>query len=142
MFEINKDQTKENVHKLLSIYRRLELMADAEYSPNVTQSFTAEIKGMGGKPSSAVESEVLKKIDLHNEVDHITKAMHKLNPEKKQILYDKYMSPYELSDKQIFESMHVSKTTFYRKLTRAQLDFAYAYKNGTLLEPKRNPNKT
>lgn len=140
--EINTHKTKNNVHRLLSVYRRLELMADAEYSPNVTQSFSADIKGSGGKPTSAVETSVMKKVDSQSEVVKIRTAVSKLGPESFQIISEKYLDKAEYTDSQIYDGMNISKSTFYRKLEKAQLEFALAYNNGTLLALKRDKSET
>lgn len=139
---IDKKETKYNVHRLLTAYRNLELMADEEYSPNVTQSFSADIKGSGGKPSSAVETAVIKKVDSQNEVVKIQTAVSKLSPESFSIICDKYLNKTELTDAQVYDSMNISKSTFYRKLEKAQIQFALAYDNGTLVTLKRDKKET
>lgn len=135
--QLNKHKTKQNAHKVLSSYRHLAIMADAEYAPKMTQELTFDIKGTGGKVASAVENAVIQKVSSQQELEKIAQAINKLKTESRLLLYDRYLCRDEITDVQIYRNMHVSERTFYRKLAVAQLEFAMAYDNGRLLAERR-----
>lgn len=133
--EIDKDKTKENVHRLLSHYRSMVRLADEEYTPKVTATFSLELKSPGGSGgnSDTVGRMVARKVTAESELWKIGRAMNKLDAYSRQLLHDRYISRRKKSDINIYMDLAMSESTFYRELEKAQLEFAEAYDYGRLL---------
>ena len=131
--EIDKEATKEKANELLSNYRRLARIADEEYIPKVTASYSFEITGSGGLSESPIEKAIVRKEFAAHTLKSIAKALNKINAYQRKLIYDKYMCRKEMTDIMIYMSNDMSESTYYRELGRAQLNFAEAYENGRLL---------
>lgn len=130
---IDKKATKENVDELLNLYRRLARMADEEYMPKMTATYSFEIKGSGGSISDQIGEVVSRKFAAQQEIIKITKAINKLNSYHRQLLFERYMKRRPQTDIMIYVGLNLSESTFYRELEKAQLEFAEAYDDGRLL---------
>lgn len=135
--EIDKEKTKMNVHRLLSHYRSMARLADEEYTPKITATFSLELKGFGGKPSDQVSSAVTRKVTAEQELWKICRAMNQLNAYRRQILHYRYIDSRDMTDTMIYYDLNMSERSFYRDLEKAQVEFAEAYDNGRLLAEKR-----
>lgn len=134
--EIDKEKTKKNVHRLLSHYRSMARLADEEYTPKITATFSLELKGSGGSPSDQVGNAVSRKVTAEQELWKIGRAMNKLNAYQRQLLHDRYIDRRQWSDIMIYMDLGMSEATYYRELGKAQIEFAEAYDNGRLLIDK------
>lgn len=130
---IDKKATKENVDELLSLYRRLARMADEEFLPKMTATYSFEIKGSGGGVSDSLGEAISRRIASQQEIHKITKAINKLNGYHRQLLFEKYIRRRQQTDIMIYVGLAMSESTYYRELEKAQLEFAEAYDNGRLL---------
>ncbi|MCC5894849.1 MAG: DUF1492 domain-containing protein [Alkalibacterium sp.] len=131
--EIDKEQTKKNVHRLLSYYRSMARLADEEYTPRITATFSLELKGSGGQPSDTVGNSVARKVTAEQELWKIGRAMNQLNAYQRQLLHYRYIDSREMTDTMIYYDLNMSERTFYRELGKAQVEFAEGYDNGRLL---------
>lgn len=129
---IDKNATKENVDELLSLYRRLARMADEEFIPKMTATYSFEIKGSGGTSDSLGEA-ISRSVSAQQEINKIMKAVNKLNSYQRQLLFEKYIKRRQQTDIMIYIGLNMSESTFYRELEKAQLEFAEAYEEGRLL---------
>lgn len=134
--EINRDATKKNVHGLLSAYRSLARIADEDYMPKMTSTYSFEPKSFTGRTSDPVGGALSMKQQAEDELESIIKAFNKLNAYQRQLLYFRYIDRQEKSDIQIYMDMNMSERTYYRELEKALMSFAEAYKNGRLLAEK------
>lgn len=134
--EIDNEKTKEKVHRLLSHYRSMARLADEEYTPKITATFSLELKGSGGKPSDQVGNAVSRKVTAEQELWKIGRAMNKLDAYTRQLLHDRYISKEKKSDIRIYMDLSMSESTFYRELEKAQIEFAEAYDYGRLIVEK------
>ena len=130
--EIDKEKTKENVHNFLSYYRNLARLADEEYTPKVTATYSLELKSPGG-PSDNVGNAVARKVTAEQELWKIGRAMNKLNAYERQMLHERYIRRKPWTDVMIYMSLNLSESTYYRELEKAQMSFAEAYDSGRLL---------
>lgn len=130
--EIDEAKTKENVDRILSFYRTMTRIADEEYTPRITATYSLELKAPGGI-SDNVGDAVTKKVTAESELLKIAKAMNKLNAYYRQLLHGRYIDKKQLSDVMIYMDLGMSESTYYRLLGKAQLEFAEAYENGRLL---------
>ncbi|WP_368644808.1 ArpU family phage packaging/lysis transcriptional regulator [Alkalibacterium putridalgicola] len=131
--EIDKEQTKKIVHRLLSNYSTMARLADEEYTPEITATFSLELKGWGGKPSDQVGNAVARKVTAEQELWKIGRAMNQLNAYKSQNLHYRYIDSREMMDTMIYYDLNMSERRFYRELGKAQTEFAESYDNGRLL---------
>lgn len=130
---IDKSATKENVDELLNLYRRLARMADEEFIPKMTATYSFEIKGSGGGVSDSLGEAISRKISAQQEIHKIMKAINKLNGYHRQILFERYMRRCPQTDIMIYVSLCMSESSYYRELAKAQLEFADAYDEGRLI---------
>jgi len=132
--EIDKEKTKENVHRLLSHYRSMARLADEKYTPKITATYSFELKAPG--VSDNVGNAVARKVTAERELWKIGRAMNKLNAYQRQLLHDRYIDRREMTDTMIYYDLGMSEATYYRELGRAQLEFAESYDGGRLLIEK------
>lgn len=136
--EIDAEETKKNVHVLLSIYRRLARIADEGHLPKVTASYSFDMPvDHGGAVQDKMADNFSRKEIAESEIHRIVKAMNKLNAFQRKLLYDRYMQKQEYSDIMLYMESGMSERTYYRELNKALLLFAEAYENGRLLAEKR-----
>lgn len=135
--EIDRKKTKQSVKKLLEHYRSLERLAGEEYIPNVTTSYSFELKSFTGRVNRETENAVIRKADAESELEKIAKAMNKLNQSDRKLIYDKFMSKKELTTTAIYLDYSMSSSSFYRELEKVLIKFAEAYEGGTLLRKKQ-----
>lgn len=133
--EIDKDETRKQVNRLLSHYRSMARLADEDCTPKVTASYSLELKGSSGV-SDNVGNAVTRKVTAEQELKKITSAMNKLNAYQRQLLHDRYIEKTEMNDTMIYMNLNMSERTYYRELGKAQEEFAEAYDNGRLLAEK------
>lgn len=119
--EIDRDNTKKNVHRLLSHYRSMARLADEEYTPKITATFSLELKGSGGNPSDQVGNSVIRKVTAQQELWKISRAMNQLNAYQRQLLHYRYIDNREMTDTMIYYDLNMSKRTFYRELGKVQI---------------------
>lgn len=134
--EIDKDKTKQQVRELLSCYRTMMRIADEEYIPKVTATYSFELKSFTGTVSRATENAVVRKVTAEQTLTKICKAMNKLNAYDRQMIYDKYFDNRELTNTAIYLNYNMSSSSFYRELDKALIKFAESYENGSLLIEK------
>lgn len=131
---IDKSATKESVDELLNLYRRLARMADEEFIPKMTATYSFEIKGSGGGVSDSLGEAISRSVSAQQEINKIMKAVNKLNSYQRQLIFEKYIKRRQQTDIMIYIGLNMSESTFYRELEKAQLEFAEAYEGGVLLE--------
>lgn len=130
--ETDRGLTKLNVDRLLSQYRTMVRLADEEYTPRITATYSLDLKTPGGI-SDNVSKAVVRKVTAERELWKIGRAMNKLDAYSRQLLHDRYISREKKNDIQIYSDLNVSESTFYKELTEAMIEFAEAYDSGRLL---------
>lgn len=129
---VDRGLTKLNVDRLLSQYRTMTRLADEEYTPRITATYSLDLKAPGGI-SDNVSKSVIRKVVAEKELWKIGRAMNKLDAYSRQLLHDRYISREKKSDIQIYSDLNLSESTFYKDLTKAMIEFAEAYDSGRLL---------
>lgn len=130
--KIDRGVTKLNVDRLLSEYRTMERLADEEYAPKITATYSLVLKAPGDV-SDNVSKTVTRKVVAERELWKIGRALNKLNAYSRQLLHERYISKKKKSDIEIYTDLNVSETTFYKELSEAMIEFAEAYDGGRLL---------
>ena len=132
---VNEKESIKKVKSLLLKYRRLALVAGADYNA-VTNGWNIgeQPKQKQTKKGSLVESQVLRKVEAENELGQINRAIKSLSDDLfKTILWRKYCSKQKVKDIAIYMGLNMSESEFYRLNNRALLEFAYIYNHGALL---------
>lgn len=130
--KIDRGLTKINVDRLLSEYRTMTRLADEEYTPKITATYSLDLKAPGGI-SDNVSKAVVRKVVAEQELWKIGRAMNKLDAYSRQLLHYRYISRSKKSDIQIYTELNLSETTFYKELSEAMIEFAEAYDGGRLI---------
>lgn len=134
--EIDRKKTKKRVHDLLNTYRSLVRIAGEKRSPNVTATYTFEMKSTKGEFSHKTDKVVERKYLAEVEIAKITEAINQLDPYDRQLLYDKFMDRNFTTNIAIYMKHHMSESKFYRELDKAMIRFAESYESGKLLIEK------
>lgn len=138
--EIDKEKTKKNVDNLLSNYHRLKRLAGRPIDQNLTATYSFEPKADFFDPSSKIERGVIRKVNAGEIVDEIQSALNLLSVDSRKRLHQKYFQPYKQFDYEIYSNENISSSSYYRMLSKAQLEFAEAYQAGELIEFQEGTN--
>lgn len=130
--EIDEEITRRNVNALLSKYHAVKRMAGS-YNQKITASYSFEPKSYTGVTSDKVGDAVGRKMKAEEILHEIHEAINCLQQESRQYLYFKYIQESTQYDYQIYERLHIGKDTYYRRIKKAQLEFAEAFKGGELI---------
>ena len=74
--EIDEKKTRKNVKELLCNYRSFVRLAEEEYIPKVTATYSFELKSFTGLVSRATENAVVRKVTAEQELVKISKASY------------------------------------------------------------------
>lgn len=118
---------------MLSNYRRYARLADGEESNIRVSAAFSKDKVQNSNIDNNVEKALVRKLDAEEKFSGINYALNKLGYLSRKILRERYIIVEELTDTEIYISLNMSKRDYYRKLSKAQLEFAEAYNNGELL---------
>lgn len=130
--EIDSEITKKNVDYLLNRYHSIKRLAGS-YSPKTTTTYSLTPRSFTGMTSDSTGDTVNLKMKAQKQLREIEQAYKCLSADSKNRIYFKYMSEDNLYDYQIYTNQNISKTTYYKELGIAQLEFAEAYRGGELL---------
>ncbi|MDE7507663.1 ArpU family transcriptional regulator, partial [Streptococcus agalactiae] len=96
-------KTKSNAKRKLREYPRWRRIANDVDTQKVTATYSFEPRQSHGTPSKPVECLALNRVSAEQELEAIEQSVSMiLEPEKRRILYDKYLSPYKNADKVIY----------------------------------------
>jgi ArpU family phage transcriptional regulator len=129
--ELNERQTKTNAKKILRMFRQLERQAG--------KRIQLQSPKLNDMPKSQLTSEVFgdrsaRKADAEKECQEIIAALHQLDQKEREVLELTYFAPKKYSRFQIAQQMKYSESRIKQIKGDAYIQFAYAYKNGELLE--------
>lgn len=131
---LDENKTLKNVEKLLKSYRRLVIIAGAEFEPKVTATYSFEPRNFTGVTNKPIENYVIRKVAAQKVVEKIEKALNGIiDAEIAQAMYLKYCQSKQLYDYEIYNNMlHISETEFYRRIHVGKMFFAERYDDGKL----------
>lgn len=133
---INKKQTKDRVNRLLVDYHSIRRLAGEPINQKVTATYSFEPKSFSGVEQDKFADGLAHKNANRVQLDKIHRAINCLDAHTRQRLYLRYMSE-DYYDYEIISMLGESHNTYYRKLEQAQLEFAEAYDNGSLIVWKK-----
>lgn len=133
--ELNFDhqQTKKNVTVFLKhankvrvlYYSSLALKSHSRYSDTPVYA--------QGQHSEQVAKAALLRIEAQEEWAEIETALELMEPENKLLIAKKYLTSDKLSDTNVYTTLNLSSSHFYRKLEKALIEFAFCYRGGELV---------
>lgn len=130
--EVHEEITKSNVNNLLSRYHNIKRLAGS-YTPKITSTYSLTPRSDTGQTSDSTSDTVIRRGKAQDILKEIDRALKCLSLDSRNRIYLKYMTEDTLYDYQIYNSQNISKDTYYRELSRAQLEFAEAYNGGELM---------
>lgn len=133
MMEVDEIKTADKARALLNNYFRIERIAGESYSPRLTASYSQVPKGYTGTVSNPTEKMVARKLDAQSELVAIHEAVSLLSDQAQILIKAKYMNRADFSTVAVYMDLAMSESSFYRKMRIALVEFAEAYKCGTLL---------
>ncbi|MCY3031361.1 ArpU family phage packaging/lysis transcriptional regulator [Aerococcus sp. Group 1] len=128
--EVDENKTIRKVNDLLDNYDRLKRMSlyDGNLTANYRYSPEKKTQSSSGGGIGKVIDRRERGREIINEIDN---AIELVDQEYQKLLKAKYFS--KRLDFDIYSSLSISKSGYYKKLRRAKLQFAEAYKAGELL---------
>ena len=129
---IDVQETKGKVDFLLKEYHSIRRLSGS-YTPNITATFSITPRSETNRISNSTSDVFEKKEKYKTLLDDIHKAINCLESESRKLLYHRYLSEDERFDYELYTDMMISRNTFYRRLAKAQVHFAEAFKGGRLL---------
>lgn len=134
LLKYDKKQTKKNADKELRLYRQRARLADEEFVPNVTATYSFELKSFTGRRPEPIENFVTDTSDAEQYLVDVAHAFNKMNAYRRQLLWYRYCDKREFNDIQIYMSMGgCNERQFYRILDQALQEFAESYCGGRLI---------
>lgn len=131
---ILKKETLAKAYAVLERYQVLCNIAEEDYLPKLTATYSLEPRGHSWKPSSQTESMVARRVDAQAEVEAIRRAVDRVSDSHhRQVIIEKYYYGRNRTDIERYMDLGYSESEFYRLLERAVLEFAENYRNGRLL---------
>lgn len=129
---IDEKATKEKVDALLKSYHRYKRLSGTP-TQTITQTYSLTPRSETGLVSSEIERLVQRKVDAERLVEDINAAINAQDIKSRKRLTDKYIKKTNLYDYQIYGPENISESTYYRELASAQMGFAEAFRDGSLL---------
>lgn len=130
--EVHEEITKNNVNNLLSRYHNIKRLAGS-YTPKITSTYSMTPRSETGITSDSTSDKVSLRAKATDHLKEIERAYNCLSANSRKRIYLKYLSDDNLYDYQIYNTQNISKDTYYRELSKAQLEFAEAYNGGELM---------
>ncbi|MCK1246244.1 ArpU family transcriptional regulator [Streptococcus uberis] len=139
--EIDVKMTKSNAKRKLREYPRWRRIANDVDNQKITATYSFEPRQPHGSPSKPVERLAINRVDAESELEAIEWAVSNiLEPDRRRILYDKFLNPYKKSDKVIYSEMNYSEKLYYDTLDGALLSFSELYREGALMQTMHRKN--
>lgn len=132
--EIDIKATKANAKRKLREYPRWKRLANDSNGQHITASYSFEPRQKNLAPNRAVERLAINKVDAENELEAIEQAVTGISEQElREIICKKYLSPYKITDKEIYNDMLCSETYLYNRVQEAVINFAELYRAGELV---------
>lgn len=128
---LDEKQTKSNTRKILRMYRQLERQAGKRITL-AGQKINDMPKGQF-KPDG-LENQIIRRLDAERECLEILEAVERLEDREKKIIQLTYLLATQCTNYKIGQELQYSERSIERLKSEALIQFAYAYKNGELLE--------
>lgn len=130
---INFDKTVDAVLPILNSFERLQIIADEEYQPKVTASWSLAVSAPTNQYINPLDEHLSRTDEANCEILEITKAINKLGFEDKRYIIDGFINKDEF-DYNISKDYHLSSSQYYRNRRRAIFRFALAYRKGSYIK--------
>lgn len=132
-FEINKRLTKRNVKRLLERARDVQMIVRSKgFVRSSHPSLVPPTKN--NQNSDAIARMVIRIGEAEEECEAINAAIKLMDEESGLIISQKYLSNNSCTDTDLYLNMNISSSSFYSRLDKALLEFAFCYRGGELAE--------
>lgn len=128
---LDEKQTKSNTRKILRMYRQLERQAGKRITL-AGQKIDDTPKGQF--QPDRLENKIIRRLDAERECLEILEAVERLEDREKKIIQLTYLLATQCTNYKIGQELQYSERSIERLKSEALIQFAYAYKNGELLE--------
>ena len=129
--EIDREETKQAVERVLEKYRMYSLQTNLDNLPSVTANYSLMPSGKG-VVNSAVEGAALANVQYEDErnkfLGWIINAVNRLNPRERSIIIMRYLTDGEMYDYEIYAELNMSERQYYRIKSRIFYKLAFALK--------------
>lgn len=129
--QLDEKRTKTNAKKILRLFRQLQ-----RQSGNTNYLQSPKLSDMPRSPFTpkSFDDRSNRKMDAEKECREIVTALHRLDPKEREVLECTYFKSQKDTCFQIAQQMNYSERRIKQIKGDAYIQFAYAYKNGELLE--------
>jgi ArpU family phage transcriptional regulator len=128
--KIDREETKKVVESILEKYRLFLLQVPETKIPKVTATYSLVPPHFGNEFHSSTESAAIEKVDYERQRDaflqRIQKAVNRLALKERQIIIERYMSPEEQYDYEVYNKLGMSERGYYRVKGKAFYKLAFA----------------
>lgn len=125
---INYKKTKLAVQQVMKVYKLLQLRLEESKCPKITGKYGLTFGGNTNSKKSNVESMVIKKIILENQIEEyitrIVNAFNKLEDDERKYLYYKFFDPSNPTDEQVMANFNRYEFGFRALKRDAYIKFA------------------
>lgn len=127
--EIDKRKTKNEVEKVLAMYRRFTLQVSLNKLPSITASYSLA-PSSSNLPSSTTENAALANVQYERDrieyLEWVSEAVNRLGETERTIIYMRYLKTSEEFDYQIYNELNMSERSYYRMKSNMFTNLALA----------------
>lgn len=131
-FDFDEKQTRMNAKELLNKARRMRSIVESQSyvrSPTMSHSPITH----SNTNSEAVARMALKSAEAKEELNVINEAMNLMSEEQGLLLAKKYLDKNKKSDTELYLNMNLAASSFYKRVDKALVEFAFCYRGGELV---------
>lgn len=131
-FDFDEKQTRMNAKELLNKARRMRSIVESQSyvrSPTMSHSPITH----SNTNSEAVARMALKSAEAKEELNVINEAMNLMSEEQGLLLAKKYLDKNKKSDTDLYLNMNLAASSFYKRVDKALVEFAFCYRGGELV---------
>lgn len=111
----------------LTRYHRVKRMVANTQIPSITSTWSDMPSSAGGTPNSKVEEYAIRSVSAQEWINVFEDSLHSIEEEHKEIIITKYLeSYYPKKDDYVFDTLCISRATYYRTKPAALEEFGRA----------------
>lgn len=127
--EIERENTKRAIDKILDKYRMFLLLESDEFMPQITATYSLIPPSTNKEYKSSTEAAAIRKVDLERArerfIRKVEKAVNRLPQNEREIIVSRYMQREESFDYEVYNNIGLSERTYYRLKARAFYNLAF-----------------
>lgn len=131
-FDYDEKQTRNNAKNLLNNARRMQSIVESQSYVRSPVMSHAPITHSNIN-SEAVARMAVKSAEASEELNSINEAVNLMDEEQGLLLARKYLDKNKRSDTDLYLNMNLAASSFYRRVDKALVEFAFCYRGGELV---------